>query len=143
MNVDTADPGIPEGFIPYDGASNPFQIALGPLFIRRGVDITEFAFLPAAHHSNGRSVHGGVLLALADQVLGLTLRENYGPSATVTLNCDLASAGNVGEWVFGSGELIRETKTLLFVRGRLWSDDRTILTASGIWKRLKSVPPAA
>ncbi len=127
----------PEGFEPYTGVAGSFPDLLGPLFARRREGRIRFGFRAEPRHSNGRTVHGGLLLGLADQVLGLTLREMLRESsATVSLTCDFIKSAMPGDWIEGEAEVTRATATLVFVRGKLEVGGDMLLTASGIWKRL-------
>lgn len=139
VNAGSAE-GAPEGYVLCPLPVGAFGDSLGPLYMRP--DGSGFACRMAERHGNPRGVvHGGVLMALADQVLGLTVYRSTGhePSATVSLNCDFVEGALPGELVEGEAEVTRTTRSIVFVQGRLRCGERLILTASGLWKRLQ--PP--
>lgn len=128
----------PEG---YEHCSLPigeFGDSLGPLFMRPNGSGFACRMLPRHRNPRG-AVHGGVLLSLADQVLGLTVYQATGQtlSATVTLNCDFVEAAFPGDLIEGEATVTRVTGSVVFVQGTLRRGERVILTASGIWKRLQ------
>jgi uncharacterized protein (TIGR00369 family) len=128
----------PAGYIPCPLPVGDFGDSLGTLFMRP--DGTGFACRMRPGHRNPRgAVHGGVLLSLADQVLGLTVYQATGQtlSATVNLNCDFVEAAFPGDLIEGEARVTRITGSIVFVQGSLRRGERLILTASGIWKRLQ------
>jgi uncharacterized protein (TIGR00369 family) len=130
---------VPEGYVRSMIPDGTFGHTLGPLYQRR--DGGGFAFRADVRHGNVRGVvHGGMLMTLADQVLGLTVQQAIGggPTATVSLNCDFVSSAEPGDLIEGTAEVTRITRSIVFVQGRLECGDRLILTAAGLWKRLAS-----
>jgi acyl-coenzyme A thioesterase 13 len=90
-------------------------------------------------HANGNgSVHGGVLLAFADYaVTMLALRGVSGETCvTVSLNSDFMAAAQLGDWITGSGEVVRRTGSMTFVRGKLAVEDATVLSFQAVVRRL-------
>ena len=47
------------------------------------------------------------------------------------------SSGQIGEFIELEPELVRQTSSLLFLRGVLTAGERPAATASGVWKILK------
>lgn len=131
------DSAPPAGFQPHDGAG--FTAHIGPLFRRRDADGVVFGLRLAAHHMNLADVaHGGLLAAFADNCMGETVyRSVKAPCTTITLTASFVAPGRVGDWVECSGAITRETASLVFISGRVWSADRTLLDAQGIWKILR------
>jgi acyl-coenzyme A thioesterase PaaI-like protein len=83
-------------------------------------------------------VHGGMLMSFADDVLGMTVWEAAGrrPCTTVQLNTHFVSPARAGEFVEGRAEVLRATRTVVFVRGTLSVAGRTVVAADGVWKIL-------
>jgi uncharacterized protein (TIGR00369 family) len=134
----TATPeDIPEGYEPCTAQDGMFGPGLGQLYQRRDGD--GFAFRVQARHNNARDVtHGGMLMTLADQALGLTVQRalNGGYAATVSLNCDFVASAAPGDLIEASARVTRVTRSIVFVQGALYCGERLLLTASGLWKRL-------
>lgn len=87
------------------------------------------------HLNGGGMMHGGMMMTLADVVLGSTVAHAAGGmGSTVSLNCDFLAGIKSGTRVEGEATVSRLTRSVAFVSGRLFSGDRTFLTASGIWK---------
>ena len=128
----------PEGYVPCPLPVGDFGDSLGPLFMRPDGSGCACRMRPGHRNPRG-AIHGGVLLWLADQVLGLTVYQATGRtlSATVSLNCDFVEAAFPGDLIEGEARVTRITGSVVFVTGVLRRGERVILTASGIWKRLQ------
>jgi len=133
-------PTVPAGFVPCRIADGSFAEAVGPLYVREGEPV-RFGFLAESRHGNVReTVHGGMLMTLADQVLGLTVMQAVGletPVVTVSLHCDFVSAAKPGDWIEGEATVTQITRTLVFVRGSLSHHGAVVLSAAGVWKKLR------
>lgn len=118
----------------------PGLIALiGPLWQHGEGRAIRFGFLVHEKHLNRRHVvHGGALMAFADQALGLTAREVTGgvPQATIQLDTHFLAPAVAGDFVSITAEIVRQTRTILFMRGTLSVGERVIASSQGIWKVL-------
>lgn len=129
-----------EGFRQLD-LDEPFEVLVGPLLLKEREDGTyKSAFIAEEKHANALGmVHGGMLMSFADYSLfSIARKEVAGDCVTVGFNSEFVSAAKVGERIESSGEIIRATRSLIFVRGTIYSAERTILSFSGILKRLKA-----
>lgn len=77
-----------------------------------------------------------MLATLADRTLGLNARLNdlERPQATIDLTIHYVDAARIGEFVTGTGTLLRQTSTLAFLSGQLETRRRLIASISGIWR---------
>ena len=97
-------------------------------------------FLADHRHGNKRGVvHGGMLATAFDVALG-----NAGwhaaaqrPCATVNLNVQFIGALKLGEFAFIHAEIVKATRSMVFLRGTMKVGDRIIATADGVWKILE------
>jgi uncharacterized protein (TIGR00369 family) len=116
-----------------------FVVLVGPLWQRgKGPELT-FGFQAEEKHLNRRGVvHGGMLMAFADQALGLTAREINGglPQATIQLDTHFIAPAVAGEFITVRAETIRRTRSILFMRGTLEVETRAVASTQGIWKVL-------
>jgi uncharacterized protein (TIGR00369 family) len=141
---------IPADFVACPIPDGRFASMVGPLYWRKGGEVPRFGWRAEADHANDMGgVHGGMLMTLADQVLGLTVMEAVDGAKVVTLslNCDFVSGARPGQWIEGEAHIIRKTSSLIFVRGILTANDSVVLSAAGIWKRARprsdSIPQGA
>ena len=114
-----------------------FGELVGPIW-RRGDG--RFGIVAADKHRNHRSViHGGVLMSLADQAMGMTGRRATGdkPHATIEMNMQFIGAVKVGDFVEAHCEVVRRTRSILFIESKLKVGARIVAAASGIWKILE------
>jgi uncharacterized protein (TIGR00369 family) len=129
---------IPEGYAP--AWNEGFNAYVGPFYGKVREDGSVHFFLDQRdEHMNGAGhTHGGLLMAFADAVLGTAVNAaiDGAPSATMTLNADFIAAGSPGARLEGEAEVTRRTRSVVFVQGRVYAGDKTLLTATGIWKIL-------
>jgi acyl-coenzyme A thioesterase PaaI-like protein len=82
-------------------------------------------------------VHGGVLLTFADYVIYRAIGDERGHQqqfATINLNTQFLAAAKQSQIIYGDGRVVRNTRSVIFAEGRLWTDERKVMTATGIWK---------
>ncbi len=116
-----------------------YPALIGPFFARREGEGWRYGFLAEPRHRNmGGVVHGGMLMSFADDVLGITVWAAAGrkPCTTVQLNTHFIAPARVGDFVEGRAEVLRATRSVVFVRGVLTVGERTIAHADGVWKIL-------
>ncbi len=114
---------------------------VGPIYARR--EGTGWAYGVRAdvqHVNQAGNVHGGMLATLADSALGMIVWEAIGrrPCVTVQLNTQFVSAASVGEFIEARAEIVRQTRSLVFIRGQLTAGSRIVVVVDGIWKILSS-----
>jgi uncharacterized protein (TIGR00369 family) len=134
--------GMPTGFEPCTFWDGEFGEAQGTLYWSESRQ--RFAFRVSERHRNANGgIHGGMLMTLADQVLGITVVRAIGnrPAATVSLNCDLVAGAMPGDLVEGTAEVTRITRSIVFVQGTLFRGQQRLLSAAGSWKPLLPLPP--
>ncbi len=133
MSVD-----VPAGFRPVP-QTNTFETFVGPLYEKWDGEDYICGFRAATHHGNRRGVvHDGMLFTFANHTLGNMVWERFKdqPCATVTLNVDYLAGALSGNWIECAGNITRETRSLIFIKGQLTIDGQNIMTASGVWKKL-------
>jgi uncharacterized protein (TIGR00369 family) len=109
---------------------------VGPIW-RRGDAV--FGFVAAEKHRNHIGiVHGGMLSTFADQAMGMTAQRATGgkPHATIELNMQFIGAVQLGEFVEAHCEVVRLTRSIIFMRATMLVGARTVAMASGVWKIL-------
>jgi len=118
-------------------AGTHFNLAAGPYWLRRDSHGPVVAILTEERHSNGHlgTVHGGVLMTFADVALGVRVVDAIGEPlcATSQLSYSFAGAARCGQLLSCRPELVRKTSALVFVRGLIRADDKTIGSAEGIF----------
>jgi acyl-coenzyme A thioesterase PaaI-like protein len=132
---------IPKDFVVCQIPDGQFAQLVGPLYMQRAGAETNYGFCVEARHANVRgNIHGGMLMTLADQILGLTVVEALGHMslATISLNHEFVAAADVGDWLIGRAEIIRRTGSLVFIRGAIRRGEDVVLNSSGIWRHYSS-----
>ena len=138
------EPGNPASFDPAAagwkaGAADGFPGLVGPFWARRDGEGWHYAFTAGPQHVNGRGiVHGGMLMTFADHAFGLTVWEAAGrrPCVTIQLNVGFIEAVRPGDFVESRAEVLRQTRSVTFIRGLLVVGERRVAAADGIWKLL-------
>ncbi len=128
-----------EGYATWAGF-DPHEDFAGPFYFKETDDGIKCAYLIESKHCNsGGSVHGGSLVTFADFSLFAISQHNLGDElsgVTVSLNSDFCGPARLGDLVEAEGTIIRETSSLIFVNGRAFVGDKSVLSFSGIIKKL-------
>ncbi|MBU2098520.1 MAG: PaaI family thioesterase, partial [Gammaproteobacteria bacterium] len=97
------------------------------------------AFRVRAHNCNAHKIlHGGVMMMFADYTLCIAaIGGTHEAVVTVTCNNEFVGPALDGDLVIGRGEVTRKGGSLIFVRAVLEVNGKTILTSSGVVKRVK------
>ena len=125
---------IKAGFMKHNG---------GVLF--RTISETEYEFKSTINenHLNAAGItHGGYLSALIDAGAGTAAHKSADNAPCVTISLDLKFIGTskVDNEITGFTKILKKTNTLVFLFCELKCNDKTIASASGIWKILKIKP---
>ena len=138
------DYDVPAAYRHWPG--DPAEDNIGPFFFHMDGAHPRTAFRPRAEHANTHgTVHGGILMTFADYTacLGASGGEQES-SATISLNTEFVAPARVGELLLGEGEVLRRGHSLVFVRVTVRVEDRAIMAASAVIKRLRDrAAPAA
>lgn len=133
----TNDPRLKDYEV-WDG-EEPFEDYIGPLYFKpTGSGSYTCAFVAERRHCNGSgNLHGGMLMSFADYALFMIARdelEGTGGSVTISFASEFVAAARQGAFVEATGEVIRRTGSLVFVRGTIFTGETTLLNFSGILK---------
>jgi uncharacterized protein (TIGR00369 family) len=118
---------------------------VGQVYFKEDGETPRYGFVVEPRHQNRRGViHGGVLAAFADRALALAGRRvNDGNlQATIELSVRFIDAAHIGEFIETAPEVVRKTRSLIFVRSTMVAGSRIIATADGIWKVFPPRPSA-
>lgn len=132
-----SDKGVPDGWVVRPGKD--FNTHVGPFYGPANGSSELCGFMADERHGNKRGVvHGGMIATAFDVALGNMSWEAAGqkPSATVQLNIHYVGALQLGEFAQISCELVRTTRSLVFLRGTMTSSERVVAVADGVWKIL-------
>jgi len=124
-----------------EASGDPFETHIGPLCYKVEPDGSVIsAFLPERQHMNGAgAIHGGALMSFADFALfaiAHNMLKDGVSSVTLTMNSEFIAAGKEGVIVYAHGEVLKETRSLVFIRGLLKQDGKAIFAFSGTLKKL-------
>ena len=117
-----------------------FNAFIEPLHVRVDDGIARVRMLPRRDHSNMRDhVHGGALLGFMDVALFAAARGfavlGAGGAVTVDLSAQFIDGGAIGVPLEARIELLRETGRMLFLRGLIVQEDRTIASFTGTLRK--------
>ncbi|MBN8608816.1 MAG: PaaI family thioesterase [Caulobacterales bacterium] len=132
------------GWTTWGDGADPFETYLGPLCFKIEADgRVRTAFMPERHHLNGgASIHGGALMSFADFSLFAIAHNALAGAHAVTLTCnsEFIGAGDLNGAVEGQGEVLRNARSVIFVRGLITQASRPLLAFSGTLKKIKPSP---
>ena len=130
------------GWLTWGQGADPYETRIGPFCFKMEENRARCAFEPQRHHLNaGGVLHGGALMSFADFALFSIAHNALSGSVkavTLTCNCEFVSAGDLNGWIEAGGEVLRETRALVFVRGLITQRDRTLLAFSGALKKISA-----
>ncbi len=117
-----------------------FNGHVGPIRFAQAGDLIWMASLDldTRHMNAGGVCHGGLLMTLADVVMGAASFEaaERHPCATIEMNSHFVAAAKSGQTALAKAEQLRHAGGLSFMKCEIWSGGRLVLRASGIWKYL-------
>ena len=124
--------------------TDPFEHgAAGPFYFRTDEAGPVTAFRAEQKHMNGGNVmHGGCLMTFADfSLFALAHEDEEGVSGvTVAFNAEFLSGAVVGDYIEARGDVLRNGKSLIFVRGIVTAEGRPVLNFSGTIKKKRKQP---
>lgn len=91
------------------------------------------------HLNPGGITHGGFIMSLMDSGMGTAAHRALGEharAATISFDVKFISASRTGDLLLGSAQVLRKTRSLVFMRGEMQCGKHLIATAEGIWKML-------
>ena len=128
-----------DGYTIYDPI-DPLENLVGPFFWKELSDGTQHFVLKAeAQHCNRHEIlHGGLMMTMIDLAMVVAAKETWEEQlVTVSLNSEFIDAGHAGEIIEASGELVRRTGSMAFVRGKIHVAERILLSSSAVLKRMR------
>jgi uncharacterized protein (TIGR00369 family) len=139
MSDTSASTDIPEGFKPRR-VGDGFIGMVGPLYTRRTDGGIQLGFRVEARHCNPMGIlHGGMMATFCDMLLPISahvlspqIGQRFLP--TISLQIDYLAGSPLGAWVQGEGQLLRVTRTLVFMQGLVKADAVTVARVSGVFK---------
>lgn len=145
MTTTASQTAVPDGFKPVLFANNPFLEQVGPLFGRLDGKDFVLGFRVETRHCNpGGTCHGGMLMTLADMllILGTNVQtEVHRYMTTVSATVDFLAPAPAGSWLEGRVQVLRTTRSLIFVQGTLALDGAAVMRTSGILKPVGESDP--
>ena len=116
-----------------------FGDLVGPIWRKDENRVPLFGFTVAPKHLNrAGNLHGGMLMTFADQSMAMTARVATGGKrhATIELNTQFVGGVKIGEFVVSYPEVVRVTRSVVFMRATMFVGKRVVVTTNGIWKIL-------
>jgi uncharacterized protein (TIGR00369 family) len=134
---DTA--AVPEGFHAREFGAG-FVAVNGPLYARRDDTGFRLGFRVEPRHCNPMGIcHGGMMATFCDMLLPISahvlskeVADRFLP--TINLQIDYLAASPLGAWVEGEAQLLRATRSLVFMQGLVQADGVAVARVSGIFK---------
>ena len=132
-------PDLPPGFKPIPMGGD-FIHHNGPFYLRHEGPLVLMGFRVERRHANPMgNCHGGMLATFCDMLLPISthrLRPEIGRRflPTINLQIDYLAPAPLGAWVQGEAQVLRVTRSLVFVQGLVSADDVPVLRTSGIFK---------
>ena len=133
-----------EGWVPH--ADETFIAGLGKVYERRRDGLLEIGLQTGDTHRNRSGVvHGGVVMALLDRVMGFNCREAAGGirMATASLTVNFTRPISIGDFIALACKLRRVGRNAVFADGEAWVGEQIVATATGVWMRVGRPAPSS
>ena len=130
MSKDFEQISVKPGFMKHNG---------GLLFKTISDREYEFKTTIKENHLNAAGItHGGFIAAFVDAGAGTAAHRSadQNPCVTISLELKFISAVKLGQELIGKTKIQKKTKSMVFLTCKLTAEDKTVATASGIWKIL-------
>jgi uncharacterized protein (TIGR00369 family) len=130
---------IPEGFRARNFGDG-FIGVNGPLYLKRLSPGVQLGFRVEPRHCNPMGIcHGGMMATFCDMLLPISAHYLSGDLAkrflpTINLQVDFLGPTPLGSWVQGEAQLLRATRSMVFMQGRVTADGTHVARVSGIFK---------
>ncbi len=139
MTSPSASPAVPDGFVARQFGGG-FISVNGPLYVRR-IDVgVQLGFRVEPRHCNPMGIcHGGMMATFCDMLLPISahaVSKEVGNRflPTINLQIDYLAASPLGSWVQGEAQVLRVTRSLVFMQGLVEADGVAVARVSGIFK---------
>ena len=122
------------------------QISIKPGFMKhnggllfREISENEFEFktIIKENHLNAIGItHGGYISSIIDSGAGTSAYRaaNNSPCVTISLDIKFIGTTKLNDQIIGLVKILKRTKSMIFLICHLKSNEKTIASASGIWK---------
>ena len=136
MSTDFEQISLKPGFMKHNG---------GLLFRTISENEYEFKATIKENHLNAAGItHGGFIATFVDAGAGTAAHRSadQNPCVTISLELKFISAVKLGQELVGKTKIQKKTKSMIFLTCELTTTNKTVATASGVWKILKKLPGA-
>lgn len=90
--------------------------------------------------NGGGFMHGGCVMAFADFTLFAIaddiLKERY--AVTAAFNAEFLGPSRPGDLMEGTGEIVKDTRSMIFVRAIITANGEPVMSVSGVLKKTGS-----
>jgi len=134
---------IPEGFT--ESGYAPFSTHIGPFVYKKETDSegnvegSVGVVMTDTHIGGNNRGHGGLMLTILDEAMGMTaaLQKGGQPVVTLSMHSNFIAGTTPGQFLRATGTVTQTTATVAFVEGKAWCGDTLVGSASGVWKYLR------
>ena len=102
----------------------------------------EFKATIKEFHLNKREItHGGFICSLIDSGAGTAVYRTTGQKSCVTVSLDIKfiAPSRIGDDLIGNVQILKKTKSMVFVNCNLKKNDQLIASATGVWKVIRKI----
>ena len=130
---------VPPGYRPL-AVGGDFMAVNGPLFVRVDGAAISLGFRVEARHCNPMGIcHGGMLASFCDMLLPVSVHRKSAEVGlrflpTVSLQLDYLAPSPLGAWIEGEADVLKVTRTMVFVQGLVRADGLPVVRCSGVFK---------
>ena len=102
----------------------------------------EFKATIKEFHLNKREItHGGFICSLIDSGAGTAVYRTTGQKSCVTVSLDIKfiAPSRIGDDLIGNVQILKKTRSMVFLNCNLKKNDQLIASATGVWKVIRKI----
>ncbi len=118
-----------------------FTQLIGPILSRVVDERRSYGFLVEQKHDNTQArAHGGMIMSFCDEALGLAACASRPGRMmfTIEFGCQFIAGAKMGAFIEIEPEVVRSSRSLVFMRGTCLCAGEVVATCSGIWKLVET-----
>ncbi len=135
--------GIDEKIFNYiitTGEESPFYTLLGISISALGPGYAELSTITRRDHANPLgTVHGGMLLTIADGAMGNAIRSLGIRGVTVDCSTAMISAAPFGEKIIARGRVLKAGRNLIFAESQVFAGEKLLADTRGTFYKTSDI----
>lgn len=128
------------GWMAWGHDQDPFEDYSGPFYFKEDQNgrVTSGVMVEPRHMNGGGFAHGGFIMTFIDYAMFALAYRSLQTQRAVTVECgtQFVGMGSPGSLMEATGEVIRETRSMIFLQGKVTQNGEIVAGFSGTLKKI-------